>query len=287
MRAIFEALGARITCDPARQNISAVHPERDWYVILKLGSTTAWVDGQEVTMDVAPSLIDNRTMVPLRFVSTAMGADVTWDPTTETVGITQEPLPQATEEPADEATEAEPEVEAEPTDETTVEDFVDPSKGETPDSELTNAQLLSRYTRSVSYTQLEETWYCDLGMDYRFEDMEYGFADLGVPGASAGRHRRARPLFPGGQAGIAGRPPARGRDAAADERHHLRCSRIPYGGGTRLRPLPGDMMGLSDNSFSQLHNVYHLPGEEAFWVKAAADCRRARGRPHGGRGPRR
>lgn len=144
VRAIFEALGARITWDPDSQTVSAVHPERDKYVILVLGSTTAWVDGVEITLDVAPKSIDGRTMVPLRFISTAMGADVQWDAATETAIITQAPLESATPEG---------------------------SATEEPSAALTLAQ----YTRSIAYEQLEETWYCAVGTERYFDDFYYLF----------------------------------------------------------------------------------------------------------------
>ncbi|MDE6182061.1 MAG: copper amine oxidase N-terminal domain-containing protein [Eubacteriales bacterium] len=66
-----------------------------------IGSTTAMIDGKEVTMDVAPYIQANgNTMVPLRFVTVALaGGDassveaaqnsdkISWDPTTKTVTI--------------------------------------------------------------------------------------------------------------------------------------------------------------------------------------------------------
>ncbi|SDY99612.1 copper amine oxidase N-terminal domain-containing protein [Tindallia californiensis] len=42
---------------------------------------TATINGEEVTLDVAPYLSDdNRTLTPLRFIAEALGAEVTWDP---------------------------------------------------------------------------------------------------------------------------------------------------------------------------------------------------------------
>ncbi len=45
------------------------------------------VDGREVTSDVPAVNLDGRTMVPLRFVSEALGATVTWDQATYTASI--------------------------------------------------------------------------------------------------------------------------------------------------------------------------------------------------------
>jgi hypothetical protein len=40
-------------------------------------------------MDVAPLIINSRTYVPIRFVSEAMGCDVSWDDPTDTVTVTE------------------------------------------------------------------------------------------------------------------------------------------------------------------------------------------------------
>ncbi|HNX29864.1 MAG TPA: stalk domain-containing protein [Syntrophomonadaceae bacterium] len=51
-------------------------------IILTIGSKVILADGQEVLMDVAPYIDPDasRTMVPIRFVSEALGADVQWQP---------------------------------------------------------------------------------------------------------------------------------------------------------------------------------------------------------------
>ena len=39
---------------------------------------TIWLDGRELEMDVAPEVKNERTMVPIRAVAEALGADVSW-----------------------------------------------------------------------------------------------------------------------------------------------------------------------------------------------------------------
>ncbi len=46
------------------------------------------VDGREITGDVPAIVLNGRTMVPVRFVSEALGSNVTWDAENETVLIT-------------------------------------------------------------------------------------------------------------------------------------------------------------------------------------------------------
>jgi len=57
-------------------------------IVMKLENTTALVDGKKVTLDVAPVIVNGRTLVPVRFISEALGAEVGWDGASRTVAIT-------------------------------------------------------------------------------------------------------------------------------------------------------------------------------------------------------
>ncbi|MGC9089794.1 MAG: copper amine oxidase N-terminal domain-containing protein, partial [Caldisericia bacterium] len=61
---------------------SAVHT-----IGLQVGNPTAIVDGQVVTLDVAPVIVNGRTFVPLRFVAEAFGASVDWNSLYQVVTI--------------------------------------------------------------------------------------------------------------------------------------------------------------------------------------------------------
>ncbi len=54
-------------------------------VTLTIDNETAEVNGQPVVMDQPPIIVDGRTMLPFRFIAENLGADVTWDPDTNTV----------------------------------------------------------------------------------------------------------------------------------------------------------------------------------------------------------
>jgi len=56
-------------------------------VTLTIGSTRATIDGQAYTLDAAPTIINNYTVVPIRFVGDALGAKTTWDPVTRSVRV--------------------------------------------------------------------------------------------------------------------------------------------------------------------------------------------------------
>lgn len=50
-----------------------------------IGHKTAQVDGSPVILDVAPLIMNSRTMVPVRFVGEAFGASFAWDEATRKV----------------------------------------------------------------------------------------------------------------------------------------------------------------------------------------------------------
>lgn len=59
----------------------------DKVVQLKIGSKSMLINGAAITMDVAPEIKSDRTMLPLRFIANAFGAEVTWDAATQTAGL--------------------------------------------------------------------------------------------------------------------------------------------------------------------------------------------------------
>lgn len=86
LRGIFESLGADVLYTPATKTIKATGNNNQ--VELTLGQRQALVNGKLTYLDVPAGTIGGRTMVPLRFVSEAMGADVDWRSATQTVAIT-------------------------------------------------------------------------------------------------------------------------------------------------------------------------------------------------------
>ena len=56
------------------------------------GGIKVLLDGQELAFDVPPQLINDRTMVPMRKIFEAMGANVEWNGDTQTVTATKEDI---------------------------------------------------------------------------------------------------------------------------------------------------------------------------------------------------
>ncbi|GAC42136.1 stalk domain-containing protein [Paenibacillus popilliae] len=59
-------------------------------VVTTIDKNTYTVNGETKTSDVAPMIIDRRTMVPIRFIAEAFGADVGWEQATKQVTINLE-----------------------------------------------------------------------------------------------------------------------------------------------------------------------------------------------------
>lgn len=89
MRRIFEALDATIKWDAPTQSITATRGAT--VVQMAINSPKAVLSGREVTLDQPPVLLDGSTMVPLRFVGEALGAQVSWNETLQQVSITSPP----------------------------------------------------------------------------------------------------------------------------------------------------------------------------------------------------
>jgi len=58
------------------------------HVVLHVGKNTYTINGVEKTMDVSATIINSRTMVPIRVISEAFGYSVQWDDSQKKVTIT-------------------------------------------------------------------------------------------------------------------------------------------------------------------------------------------------------
>lgn len=85
MRAIFEKLGATVVWKAADRSIAAKKGETS--IWLQLDNANAKIGGSAAKLDAAPRTMNGSTMVPLRFVSEALGAKVDWDETLKTIAI--------------------------------------------------------------------------------------------------------------------------------------------------------------------------------------------------------
>ncbi|MBS4006921.1 MAG: hypothetical protein KGZ45_00605 [Clostridium sp.] len=85
MRAIFEALGARVSWEAQTKKITGTRGTT--VITLYIGRTSAIVNGRTVPLDVPPLIINGRTLVPTRFIAENLGAQVVWDSNNRLVTI--------------------------------------------------------------------------------------------------------------------------------------------------------------------------------------------------------
>lgn len=83
VRAIAEALGAKVGWDQETQTV--IIEKNGVTIELPLGSNEIRVNGQTKTIDSSAEITNNRTMVPVRFISEFLGQQVDWDAATNMV----------------------------------------------------------------------------------------------------------------------------------------------------------------------------------------------------------
>lgn len=85
IRAVVEALGGTVDWDGEQQMITIDY--REYEMELFLNSGVAQVNGLTMRMDVPPVSIDERTMVPLRFVAEMLGMGVVWNGEEQSIAL--------------------------------------------------------------------------------------------------------------------------------------------------------------------------------------------------------
>lgn len=90
IRFLTEALGAVVGWDQETQSVTIT--KGDTVIKLKLGSNIATVNGQQITLDEPASAEGGRTLVPVRFVSQALGMAVEWLGEHKAITVTKEKL---------------------------------------------------------------------------------------------------------------------------------------------------------------------------------------------------
>jgi hypothetical protein len=85
LRFVSEAFGAEVTWDGIFKIVGIKLGENE--IRLQIGKNYAVYNGKQVMLDAAPYIQSGSTLVPIRFVSELLGANVVWDGTTKTVTI--------------------------------------------------------------------------------------------------------------------------------------------------------------------------------------------------------
>lgn len=85
LRAVFEVLNCEVRWEESSK--SAVVDYGPTKIIIPANSTTAYINGKANSLDVPAKIVNDRIMVPLRFVSEAIEKTVIWDDADKTVLI--------------------------------------------------------------------------------------------------------------------------------------------------------------------------------------------------------
>jgi len=85
IRYIAESFGAKVNWNEQLQQVTI--DSGNTHIVLRIGDTNISRNGNNMQLDVAPFIRNDRTYVPLRFVSEALGHYVDWDATEQAVYI--------------------------------------------------------------------------------------------------------------------------------------------------------------------------------------------------------
>lgn len=87
VRAVIEALGGTVDWDNDTRTVTLTYGEN--VIELTINSTTAYLNGTGKVLNTVPVIINDRTMLPIRFIAESFGFDVDWTQETSTVTITK------------------------------------------------------------------------------------------------------------------------------------------------------------------------------------------------------
>lgn len=85
VRAISEGMGAEVEWNEEEKIVTIT--KGDKVIVFKLAENKVFVDEAEIVIDVPAKVMNNRTMVPLRFIAEQLGLNVEYDEETQTIVI--------------------------------------------------------------------------------------------------------------------------------------------------------------------------------------------------------
>lgn len=87
IRAIVEELGGTVNWQESTQTVTLTYERND--IRLTIDNTSAYFNGEAYTLDAAPTIMNNRTMLPIRFISECFEFAVNWNPAGQLITITK------------------------------------------------------------------------------------------------------------------------------------------------------------------------------------------------------
>ena len=86
MRQIAQELGCEVTWNEEAKQAYVIND--DYTLVFEMNKATGYKNGKTFTMDVPPMIINDRTMLPVRALASALDLNIQWDDATRTVAIT-------------------------------------------------------------------------------------------------------------------------------------------------------------------------------------------------------
>ena len=87
VRAVVEEMGGTVTWEADTRTVSLTYGDDE--IRLTIDNTTAYLNGEPSTLEAAPTIINDRTMLPIRFIAESFKFTVDWDGDTQIVTITK------------------------------------------------------------------------------------------------------------------------------------------------------------------------------------------------------
>lgn len=93
IRAIIEEIGGAVDWEETTRTTTLTYDDNE--MKLTIDDTNAYFNDVAYTLDAAPTVINNRTMLPIRFIAERFQFDVDWNQTEQVISITKNPQPNA------------------------------------------------------------------------------------------------------------------------------------------------------------------------------------------------
>ncbi len=85
VRSLIENVGGSVNSNPFQREVIIVLEQNT--IRLKIDSRTAYINNKEKTLDTTPTIINGRTMLPIRFIAENLGFNVEWNNTEQLITI--------------------------------------------------------------------------------------------------------------------------------------------------------------------------------------------------------
>lgn len=95
-REVFDPMGAKVEWDNNSKRVKITYKSNT--IILYVNKQTVTLNGKEVPIDVPPKIINNKVMIPVRFISENLGFTVDWNSVDRSVSINEPKTPDIDDE---------------------------------------------------------------------------------------------------------------------------------------------------------------------------------------------